>query len=159
MRGLPLRSKRVDGARLKRAAGRTFICLGCAARISAADDLTGTTLMQEHLVGGHQRCLGKPALRCLPAQHIAQRHQRHALMVRHVVFNNAEFFSMRLACSAKVNRIHEAIVAAASQQLQAAQVGNGCLWRKHSGHEGGVGRYHFVTGRRTAQRQARHAEG
>ena len=81
--------------------------------------------MQKRVISRHQRRLPKPALRCLSTQHITQRHQGHALVVCHVVFNNAERLGMRLACSGKVNGIHEAVLSSSIEQFHAAQVGNG----------------------------------
>ena len=67
--------------------------------------------MQQCVVRSHQRRLRKPALRCLSAQDIAQCYQGHALVVRHVVFHDAEGLPMRLTRNGKVNGIHEAVLA------------------------------------------------
>ena len=117
MCGLPLARQRVDTTRLKSAARHAFIKRGRAARVGAADDLPWATLVQQCVVRGHQRRLCKPALRRLAAQHIAQRHQRHALVVGHVVLHHAEFLKVRLARGGKVNCVHESILAPAAQQL------------------------------------------
>ena len=79
---------------------------------------------EAQLLAPRTGALRKPALRRLIAQYIAQRYQGHALMVGHVVFNDAEVFAMRLVCGGKVNRVHETEFTPRVQQLQAPQVGS-----------------------------------
>ena len=115
--------------------------------------------MQQALVGLHQRRLRKPASRRLIAQDIAQRHQRHALVMRHVVFNHGKGFRMTLAGGREIHCVHEAIFAAAAKAFQVAQIGNGIAWCQHGGHDRRVGCHNVLASRRAAQGQPWHAKG
>ena len=70
----------------------------------------------------HQRVGAEPAPRCMPAKHVAQRRQRHALVVCHVRLNQAGRLGVRpfrLACDGEVQGFIKPQLAARAQFFQA----------------------------------------
>ena len=161
VRGFPAAAQRVQLAGLEHRLRDVTTGLRRQARVGTADDLARRVFMQQGLVRPHQRVAAEPAPRCVGAQHVAQRHQRHALVVRHEGFHNAERLGarlFRLACDGEVQGLVKPEFAARAQFFQALQVAHGAARIEQCGQQGGVRRDHAVGVRRAPQRQPRHAE-
>ena len=98
-----------------------------------------------------------PALRHAAQQHVGQRHDAHALVVRHEGAHRREQLGARAPYRAEVERFDEAVAPARGQRLQGHEVGGGEVRRNLRGQRGGVGRNDQLVGRRAAQRQPGHA--
>ncbi|MNU73210.1 hypothetical protein D3C71_626880 [compost metagenome] len=159
VRGLEARPRRIDHARLEQRRQLGLAGLGRRARVGAADDLARRALVQQRLVRLHQRGAAEPAARRVVAQHVAQRHQRHALVVRHEVAHHGEVLALGLARGGEVDRVVKTELAARAERFEQLEVAHRRFGRERRGHQAGVGRHHAVGRRRAPQRQARHAEG
>ena len=150
---------RLDHARLEHRCRVVRLRFGRRARVGAADDLARRALVQQRLVRLHQRRGAEPAARRLAAQHVAQRHQRHALVVRHEVAHHAEVLALGLARGGEIDGVEEAELAACAERFQQAQIASGCGRQQLRRQHARVGRDHTVGRRCAAQREPRHTEG
>ena len=100
----------------------------------------------------------EPAPGCIKAQHIAQRHQRHALVVRHKGLDDAEGLPFGLARGGEVERFEHAQFASPAQRFEPPQIGHRRCRFKQRGQHSGVRRHHAVGQRRAPHRQTRNAK-
>ena len=114
--------------------------------------------MQQAFVGADQRRAREPAARCLFAQHIAQRHQCHALVVGHKVFNDAKSLCIWLTRCGVVKRVHETVLASRTDCFKPSQVGYRLVRVEHAGHDAGIRSNDMLACRHTLERQPRHAK-
>ena len=126
-------------------------------RLAQRRRLARGRLVQQRPHRAHQRVAAQPAPRCLVEQHHRQRHQRHALMVRHDGVDPHRLAGPLLARDGEVQRLDEAQRAAGLQVAQALQVGHRLGQVDHQRHHGRVGRDHALVGRGAPQRQPRRA--
>ena len=159
VRRLETGRRRIDDAWLEHRQRFAFGRFRRCARIGAADDLPWRALVQQRHMGFDQRRAGKPAPRRVVAQHVAQRHQRHALVVRHEVAHDAERLAFRLPRHGEIDRVEEAAVAARTERFEQAQVSHRIGRRHQRRHRARIGRDHAVGRWRAAQGQARHTKG
>ena len=105
-------AERIDFARLEHRRAALTIGLGGQARAGAFDDLARGALVQQRFMRGHLGLGAKPAPGRIGAEHVAQRGQRHALVVRHEGLHGAESLFFRLARDGEVQRLEHAQLAA-----------------------------------------------
>ena len=91
-------------------------------------------------------------------QHVAERHQRHPLVMRHVAVHDCDCRAFRQTSRRVVECLPEAVAAAAAGLGQAGEVADGGLRIDHRRQAGGVRSDHQVIAQPTLQAEARHAE-
>ena len=128
-------------------------------RIGALHDLPRRAFVQQQLVRRDHRVGSQPAPRRVAAQHVAQRRQRHAVVVRHEGFDHAVQLRRGLPRRREVECLEHAELAAAAERLQALQVGGGFPRLEHRRQQRRIRRDDTIAWRGAAQRQPRCAEG
>ena len=159
MRGFPAGQCRIDVARVKHGRAALAVGLGRQARVGAFNDLARRAFVQQGFMRGHLRLGAKPAPGCVIAQHVAQRHQRHALVVGHEGLNDVVGLLFRLTRQREVQRFKQAQVTARAQFFKPHQVGDGRCGLEQCGQHGGIRGNHPIGQRGAPQRQAWHAKG
>ena len=100
-----------------------------------------------------------PTLRHAIQQHIGQRHNTHALVVRHEGRHRRKGFIARLACAGEVEGFNKAQCAAGRQRLQRGQIGDRAVRRYLGCQRSRVGRNNQLLRWRAPQCQPRHPLG
>ena len=126
-------------------------------RLEQHRHLARHALLQQRRHGLQARLGHRPAARCSPEQHVGQRQDRHALVVRHEGVDGGERGLRGDALGRVVERLDEARRTARMQCLQAPQVGRRSRRVEQRGQCGRVRGHDQFVGRRAAQREHRHA--
>ena len=119
--------------------------------------LAGHTFVQQRRHGLDVRIGHAPALRRTAQQHVGQRHDAHALVVRHEAQHRRPAFGAGLPRWREIERLDVAVATARRHRLEQSQIHGGAVRRDLRGQRGGVRCDHQFIGRRAAQRQPRHA--
>ena len=128
------------------------------ARDARLDDAVRGPFLQQQIGGFHQRmAMEAPAHRGV-AQRVADRHQRHPLVVRHVRSHHLRRAALRQPGRRVVERLVPPVRAQSAGPLQPVEILSGGGGVVHRGQRGGVGCDHQVFLQAALESQLRHTE-
>ena len=135
-------------ARVGRRAGR---------RREQQRNLARRALVKQRAHGFDVRVGHAPAARRAVEQHVGNRDDAHALVVRHKGVDTCEALGRGLPAGAEIERLDEAVAGARRELLHAREIGHGEVRRDLRRERRRIRRDHQFVDRRSPQRRARHA--
>ena len=130
---------------------------GLGRRFEQHRDLTWRTLVQQRADGLDVRVRHAPTARRAVEQHVGDRDDAHALVVRHEGVDAGEAAGVVLATGAEVERLDETVAGARRQRLHQREVRDREVRRDLCRECSRIRRDHELVGRCAAQCRARHA--